>query len=92
MAVSLPPLALDDHGENNNDPFQNGLVLRLDIPQPEDVVENAEGQGADHGANHRADAAGKAGAPDHHRHRPCGVALNSGSTLSSSREKTTEGC
>ena len=41
MAVSLPPLPLDDHGENDDDPFQNGLVLRLDISQTEDVVENA---------------------------------------------------
>ena len=67
MAVSLPPLPLDDHGENNDDPFQDRLVLRLDIPQTEDVVENAEGQGADHGADDRADAASKAGATDHHR-------------------------
>jgi hypothetical protein len=32
MHCRLTPLALDNDGQDDDDPFEDGLVLRLDIP------------------------------------------------------------
>ena len=60
----LDGLALEHHGEDDDHALEDRLVLRLDVAEAEDVVEDAQRQRADHRAEHGADAAGQAGAAD----------------------------
>ena len=57
-------LALEHDGQDDDHALEDRLVLRLDVAQAEDVVENAQRQGADHRPDDGADAAGEARAAD----------------------------
>ncbi len=58
---------VEQYGKDDQCAFDNLLVIRLHAEQIEAVIHHPDNQHAEEGADQRTDAAGHAGAADHHR-------------------------
>jgi hypothetical protein len=59
--------ALQQHGDDNNNPLDNQTPVRSDIVNSQEVVDNPHNERAGQGANNRATAAKETRSPNHGR-------------------------